>query len=84
MLFPRPKLRDQLRDLLGVDIEQDPAGYTVVPEGIDVSVTDRAREEVRRCAATADRDSGRRIRRWRNWPRWWRPAGQRVEDCRSR
>ena len=40
---PRPKLRDQLRDLLGVDIEQEPGRYTVVPEGIDLSVTTAAR-----------------------------------------
>jgi len=47
VLFPRPKLRDQLRDLLGVDIEQDPDRYTVVPEGIDVSVTAAAARDVR-------------------------------------
>ena len=45
-LFPRPRLRDELRDLLGVDIDLDPSGYTVVPEGIDVSVSDRARQQV--------------------------------------
>ena len=38
-LFPRPKLRDQLRDLLGIDIDAEPGRYTVVPEGIDLSVT---------------------------------------------
>ena len=46
-LFPRPKLRDQLRDLLGVDIDQDPGRYTVVPEGIDISVTTAAANDVR-------------------------------------
>jgi len=46
VLFPRPKLRDQLRDLLGVDIGEDRARYTVVPEGIDVSVTSAARRDV--------------------------------------
>lgn len=46
VLFPRPKLRDQLRDLLGIDIEQDPGRFTVVPEGIDLSVTSAAREDV--------------------------------------
>ncbi|MET0864093.1 MAG: glycosyltransferase [Nakamurella sp.] len=45
-LFPRPKLRDQLRDLLGVDIETETGRYTVVPEGIDVSVTTAARAEI--------------------------------------
>jgi glycosyltransferase involved in cell wall biosynthesis len=46
VLFPRPKLRDQLRDLLGVDIGADRARYTVVPEGIDVSVTTAAQDDV--------------------------------------
>ena len=45
-LFPRPKLRDQLRDLLGVDIDDEPGRYTVVPEGIDLSVTKAARTDV--------------------------------------
>ncbi len=49
-LFPRPDLREQLRDLLGIDIEADPGGCTVVPEGIDVAVSDRAREQVVRFA----------------------------------
>ena len=53
VLFPRPKLRDQLRDLLGVDIEQEPDRYTVVPEGIDVSVTAAAARDVRHGAHPA-------------------------------
>jgi glycosyltransferase involved in cell wall biosynthesis len=52
-LFPRPNLREQLRDLLGIDIDTDPNGYTVVPEGIDVSVTERARADVRATGASA-------------------------------
>ena len=47
VLFPRPKLRDQLRDLLGVDIDQDRTRYRVVPEGIDVSVTTAAQRDAR-------------------------------------
>ncbi len=50
VLFPRPKLRDQLRDLLGVDIGADRARYTVVPEGIDVSVTTAAHDDAAACA----------------------------------
>jgi glycosyltransferase involved in cell wall biosynthesis len=62
-LFPRPKLRDQLRDLLGVDIEQDPGRYTVVPEGIDMSVTAAAADDVRAAsrpgtAAVSSRNPG--------------------------
>ncbi len=45
-LFPRPELRDRLEDLLGIDIDQDPSRYTVVPEGIDVRVSEQARAEV--------------------------------------
>jgi glycosyltransferase involved in cell wall biosynthesis len=37
VLFPRPELREQLRDLVGVDIATDARRYTVVPEGIDTS-----------------------------------------------
>ncbi len=55
-LFPRQELRDQLRDLLGIDIDRDPGRYTVVPEGIDVSVTAEAIADVR--AATAGTGSG--------------------------
>ncbi|MGS0688534.1 glycosyltransferase, partial [Nakamurella sp. GG22] len=45
-LFPRPELRDRLSDLLGIDIDTEPGRYTVVPEGIDVSVSDAARARV--------------------------------------
>ena len=44
-LFPRPQLRDQLRDLLGIDIEAQPRRYTVVPEGIDLAVSEAAQLE---------------------------------------
>jgi len=44
-LFPRPQLRDQLRDLLGIDIDAEPHRYTVVPEGIDLAVTEAAQRE---------------------------------------
>jgi glycosyltransferase involved in cell wall biosynthesis len=45
-LFPRPELRDRLDDLLGIDIDREPSRYTVVPEGIDVTVSAAARDEV--------------------------------------
>ncbi|HEY5151099.1 MAG TPA: glycosyltransferase, partial [Mycobacterium sp.] len=51
-LFPRPQLRDQLRDLLGVDIEAEPHRYTVVPEGIDLTVTEAARLEAELASGT--------------------------------
>ena len=36
-LFPRARLAEQLRQLVGIDITADPRSYTVVPEGIDVA-----------------------------------------------
>ena len=38
VLFPRPDVRDDLRRLVGIDIGAEPDRYTVVPEGIDLSV----------------------------------------------
>ena len=35
-LFPRARLQEQLRALVGVDVTATPARFTVVPEGIDV------------------------------------------------
>ncbi len=36
-LFPRERLIDRLRELVGIDIRATPARFTVVPEGIDVA-----------------------------------------------
>ena len=63
VLFPRPNLRVQLRDLLGLDVDGDiagrperggttpaatgPGGYSVVPEGIDITVAAQALDDVR-------------------------------------
>jgi glycosyltransferase involved in cell wall biosynthesis len=46
VLFPRPQLRNDLHELLGIDIEVEPSRYTVVPEGIDISLADAARDEL--------------------------------------
>ncbi|WP_374947004.1 glycosyltransferase [Agreia sp.] len=46
VLFPRPALRDELQELLGIDIDDSPERYTVVPEGIDVATIDAALLEV--------------------------------------
>ncbi len=53
-LFPRPQLRDQLRDLLGIDIDNDtePRRYTVVPEGIDLTVAEAAQREAELATVT--------------------------------
>ncbi|MDF2443809.1 MAG: hypothetical protein JWR01_2012, partial [Subtercola sp.] len=52
VLFPRPDLRNDLRELLGIDIDNEPERFTVVPEGIDVSVIESALVEARERAET--------------------------------
>ncbi len=56
VLFPRPRLADDLRELVGVDLDAEPRTSTVVPEGIDLTVARAAERDVRRGAA----DPGRR------------------------
>lgn len=48
--FPRPNLRIDMRELMGIDIATAPGAHTTVPEGIDLSVTDEAVEEARSLA----------------------------------
>ena len=36
-LFPRERLIDRLRELVGIDVMASPGRFTVVPEGIDVA-----------------------------------------------
>jgi glycosyltransferase involved in cell wall biosynthesis len=47
VLFPRPDLRHELQELLGLDIDHEPGRSTVVPEGIDLRVVEAARADVR-------------------------------------
>jgi glycosyltransferase involved in cell wall biosynthesis len=47
VLFPRTKLQVQLRELIGVDIEDGPPNHTVVPEGIDLARVERASATIR-------------------------------------
>ena len=52
VLFPRPELeRDMLR-LVGIDITAHPERHSIVPEGIDLAVIDRAVAEAQGHAAT--------------------------------
>ncbi|MFB2584644.1 glycosyltransferase [Herbiconiux liukaitaii] len=51
VLFPRPELRRDMRMLLGIDIDSHPERHTVVPEGIDLRVVDRAVAEAEAYAA---------------------------------
>lgn len=45
-VFPRPNLREDLRELVGLDVDDPTRPCVVVPEGIDVDVAERARQEV--------------------------------------
>ncbi|MCS5718038.1 glycosyltransferase [Herbiconiux sp. CPCC 205763] len=47
VLFPRPELRRDMRALVGIDIDARPERHTIVPEGIDLRVVDRAVQEAR-------------------------------------
>jgi glycosyltransferase involved in cell wall biosynthesis len=58
-LFPRPELREQLRELVGLDIAADPARYTVVPEGIEISGIEAASAEAARAAGLRAGRAGR-------------------------
>jgi glycosyltransferase involved in cell wall biosynthesis len=41
VLFPRPELQRDMRELVGIDITSHPERHTIVPEGIDLGVVDR-------------------------------------------
>ncbi len=45
VLFPRPALERDLRELVGIDITTHPERHTIVPEGVDLGVLDRAAAE---------------------------------------
>ncbi|WP_421733938.1 glycosyltransferase [Cellulomonas sp.] len=42
VLFPRPTLQRDMRELVGIDLTAHPERHTVVPEGVDLQVVDRA------------------------------------------
>ncbi len=42
VLFPRPELARDMRELVGIDITAHPERHTIVPEGVDLGVIDRA------------------------------------------
>ncbi|CAN5221364.1 hypothetical protein BH11ACT4_BH11ACT4_02920 [soil metagenome] len=51
ILFPRPNLQRDMKDLVGIDITAHPERHTIVPEGIDLAVVDRATAEAADYAA---------------------------------
>jgi glycosyltransferase involved in cell wall biosynthesis len=48
VLFPRPDVQHDMRELLGVDVAEQPNRFTVVPEGIDLRVSAAAAAELER------------------------------------
>jgi glycosyltransferase involved in cell wall biosynthesis len=46
VLFPRPELAKDMRELVGIDITAHPERHTIVPEGIDLGIVDRSVAEV--------------------------------------
>ncbi|WP_191279739.1 glycosyltransferase [Nocardioides flavus (ex Wang et al. 2016)] len=51
VLFPRPELQHDMRELLGLDVAGQPDRYTVVPEGVDLGVSAAAAAELERPGA---------------------------------
>ncbi|HEV2796743.1 MAG TPA: glycosyltransferase [Nocardioides sp.] len=51
VLFPRPDVQHDMRELLGIDVAGQPQRFTVVPEGIDLRVQAAATAEVERPGA---------------------------------
>lgn len=51
VLFPRPDLKRDMRELVGIDIKAHPERHTIVPEGIDIEVVDAAVSEAADYAA---------------------------------
>ncbi len=56
VLFPRPHLADDMRALVGVDIESVPERHSIVAEGVDLAVVDRAVARVAAADASTDAD----------------------------
>ncbi|TFD84917.1 glycosyltransferase [Cryobacterium serini] len=45
VLFPRPRLQQDMERLTGIDIDAHPERHSVIPEGIDLAVIDRSRTD---------------------------------------
>ncbi|WNB86943.1 glycosyltransferase [Cellulomonas sp. ATA003] len=53
VLFPRPELERDMRELVGIDLTAHPGRHTVVPEGVDLEVVGRAVDEAQAHVAGA-------------------------------
>ncbi|MDJ0318814.1 MULTISPECIES: glycosyltransferase [Arthrobacter] len=45
VFFPRPNLRRDIINLVGIDVAKEPLRHTIVPEGVDLKVIDQAVRE---------------------------------------
>jgi glycosyltransferase involved in cell wall biosynthesis len=45
VFLPRPNLREDMHELMGIDVTLEPSRNTIVAEGIDLSITDQATVE---------------------------------------
>jgi glycosyltransferase involved in cell wall biosynthesis len=54
VFFPRPELERDMRALVGIDLASHPERHTVVAEGVDLAVVDRAVTRARSVAAGAE------------------------------
>ena len=52
VLFPRPELRRDMRDLVGIDIRHHPERHSVIAEGIDLAVIERSLADARAAVGT--------------------------------
>ncbi|TFC93884.1 MULTISPECIES: glycosyltransferase [Cryobacterium] len=57
VLFPRPDLQRDMRDLVGIDIEQHPERHSVIAEGIDLAVIERSLADARASADAVSPES---------------------------
>lgn len=52
VLFPRPALESDMRELVGIDVRDHPERHTIVAEGVDIAVADDAVATVARGEAS--------------------------------
>ena len=55
VLFPRPRLEEDMRRLVGIDLTSHAERHTIVPEGVDLATIDRAIAEASAHARAASR-----------------------------
>lgn len=56
VLFPRPKLREDMQRLVGIDLTAHPERHTIVPEGVDLDTIDAAVADAAAHAGGAEAD----------------------------